>query len=50
MIGPDGKKVLPDIPDDQFEKDLATDPSIKEDEEKGYVISASDEDEPPSSR
>ena len=47
VIGPDGKKVLPDIPDDQFEKDLATDPSIKEDEEKGYVISASDEDDAP---
>ncbi len=47
VIGPDGKKVLPDIPDEQFEQDLATDPTIKEDEEQGYVISASDEDDAP---
>jgi RNA polymerase primary sigma factor len=49
VIGPDGKKVLPDVPDEQFEKDLATDPTLKEeeDESKGFVISqADDTDEP----
>ncbi len=48
VVGPDGKKVLPDIPDEQFEKDVATDPSIKEDEKEGtfVVSSADDTDEP----
>ena len=51
-IGPDGKKVLPDISDDQFEKDVAADPTIKEDEEEAtatssfVVSSADDTDEP----
>jgi len=49
VIGPDGKKVLPDVPDEQFEKDLATDPTLKEeeDESKGFVISAADETDEP---
>ncbi|GAA3812205.1 hypothetical protein GCM10022242_13380 [Nocardioides panacisoli] len=52
VLGPDGKKVLPDIPDDQFEKDVATDPSIKEDEEEAtatssFVVSAADETDEP---
>src|SRR4051812_23398852 len=39
-VGADGKKVLPDISDDQFEKDVATDPSIEEDEkEASFVVS-----------
>ena len=48
VVGPDGKKVLPDIPDEQFEKDVATDPTIKEDEKEGtFVVSdADDTDEP----
>ncbi len=49
VVGPDGKKVLPDVPDEVFEKDLATDPTLKEeeDESKGFVISeADDTDEP----
>jgi RNA polymerase primary sigma factor len=51
VVGPDGKKVLPDISDEQFEVDLATDPSIKEDEKEaeaqGFVVSqADDSDEP----
>ena len=47
VIGPDGKKVLPDVPDAVFEKDLAEDPTLKEDEKKGFVLSSSDErDEP----
>ncbi|WP_370864858.1 RNA polymerase sigma factor [Nocardioides agariphilus] len=50
VIGPDGKKVLPDLPDDLFEKDVAADPSIVEDEKEassGFVVSeADDTDEP----
>ena len=50
-VGPDGKKVLPDLPDEQFEADLAADPTIKEDEKEaeaqGFVVSqADDSDEP----
>jgi RNA polymerase primary sigma factor len=44
VVGPDGKKILPDLPDEQFEKDVATDPSIKEDEkEASFVVSDADE-------
>ena len=40
VVGPDGKKVLPDIPDEQFEKDVKTDPTIKEDEKEAtFVVS-----------
>ncbi len=47
-VGPDGKKLLPDIPDDQFEKDVATDPTIKEDEKSAsFVVSAADETDEP---
>jgi RNA polymerase primary sigma factor len=48
-VGPDGKKVLPDIPDAEFEKDLAEDPTLKEeeDESKGFVISAADDTDEP---
>jgi len=47
VVGPDGKKVLPDVPDAVFEKDLADDPTLREDEKKGFVLSSSDErDEP----
>jgi RNA polymerase primary sigma factor len=48
-VGPDGKKVLPDLSDEQFEKDLATDPSLKEeeDESKGFVVSSADESDEP---
>ncbi len=51
-VGPDGKKVLPDIPDDQFEKDVAADPSIKQDEEEAtatssFVVSAADDTDEP---
>jgi RNA polymerase primary sigma factor len=49
VTGPDGKKVLPDVPDEEFEKDLATDPTLKEDEDesKGFVISAADDTDEP---
>jgi RNA polymerase primary sigma factor len=46
-IGPDGKKILPDIGDEQFEKDVATDPTIVEDEQKAFVVSAADETDEP---
>ncbi|MDP9823435.1 RNA polymerase primary sigma factor [Nocardioides massiliensis] len=48
VIGPDGKKVLPDLPDEQFEKDVAADPTIKEDEKQAsFVVSAADETDEP---
>ncbi len=47
VVGPDGKKVLPDIPDEQFEKDVAVDPSIKEDEKQAFVVSAADDTDEP---
>jgi RNA polymerase primary sigma factor len=44
VVGPDGKKILPDLPDEQFEKDVATDPTLKEDEkEASFVVSDADE-------
>ena len=48
VIGPDGKKVLPDLPDEQFEKDVKADPTIVEDEKSAtfVVSSADDTDEP----
>jgi RNA polymerase primary sigma factor len=48
-VGADGKKVLPDLPDEQFEKDVATDPTLKEeeDESKGFVVSQADETDEP---
>jgi RNA polymerase primary sigma factor len=47
VIGPDGKKILPDLPDEQFEKDVVADPSIKEDEQQAFTVSnADDTDEP----
>jgi len=49
VVGPDGKKVLPDLPDEQFEKDLVSDPTLKEeeDESKSFVVSSSDESDEP---
>jgi RNA polymerase primary sigma factor len=47
-VGPDGKKILPDISDEQFEKDVATDPTIAEDEkEASFVVSAADDTDEP---
>ena len=47
-VGPDGKKVLADVPDEQFEADVANDPTIVEDEkEAAFIVSATDDaDEP----
>jgi RNA polymerase primary sigma factor len=43
-VGPDGKKVLPDIPDEQFEKDVKLDPTIEEDEKQAaFVVSDADD-------
>ena len=47
VIGPDGKKILPDIPDAEFEKDVAKDPTIKEDEKQAFTVSAADETDEP---
>jgi len=48
VIGPDGKKVLPDLPDEQFEKDVVADPTIAEDEkEASFVVSAADDTDEP---
>jgi RNA polymerase primary sigma factor len=44
VIGPDGKKVLPDVPDEQFEKDVVADPTIEEDEKSAtFVVSDADD-------
>ncbi|GAA1449928.1 RNA polymerase sigma factor [Mycobacterium cookii] len=47
VLGADGKKILPDIPDEVFEKDVAKDPSIKEDEKQAFTVSAADETDEP---
>jgi RNA polymerase primary sigma factor len=47
MVDSQGKKILPDIPDEEFEKDLATDPTLKEDEQSSFTISAADESDEP---
>jgi RNA polymerase primary sigma factor len=44
VIGPDGKKILPDVPDEQFEKDVKADPTIEEDEKSAtFVVSDADD-------
>ncbi len=51
VIGPDGKKILPDLPDEQFEKDVKVDPTIVEDEKEAskqsFVVSAADDTDEP---
>ena len=47
VVDAQGKKVLPDIPDEEFEKDVKNDPTLKTDEESGFTLSnADDSDEP----
>jgi RNA polymerase primary sigma factor len=41
------KKVLADIPDEVFEADLANDPTLKEDEQRGFVLSTADDTDEP---
>jgi RNA polymerase primary sigma factor len=48
VIGADGKKILPDVPDEVFEKDVKTDPTIEEDEKSAtFVVSAADDTDEP---
>ncbi len=48
VVGPDGKKILPDVPDEVFEKDVKTDPTIVEDEKSAtFVVSAADDTDEP---
>jgi RNA polymerase primary sigma factor len=42
-VGPDGKKLLPDIDDAEFEKDVVADPTIVEDERQAFVVSDADD-------
>ncbi|MGH3359260.1 MAG: RNA polymerase sigma factor [Nocardioidaceae bacterium] len=46
-VDENGKKVLADIPDEQFEKDLANDPTLKEDEKQGFTLSTTDDTDEP---
>ena len=47
-VGPDGKRVLADVPDEQFEADVKNDPTIKEDEkEASFIVSSADETDEP---
>src|SRR3954447_7636574 len=47
-VGPDGKKVLADVPDEQFEVDVKNDPTIKEDEKEAtFIVSSADETDEP---
>ncbi len=51
VLGADGKKILPDVPDEQFEKDVKADPTIVEDEKEAekasFVVSAADDTDEP---
>ena len=47
LVDAQGNKVLPDISDDEFEKDLKTDPTLKEDERSSFTLSAADESDEP---
>ena len=47
QVDADGKKVLPDISDDEFVKDVASDPSIKEDEKAAFTLSSADDTDEP---
>jgi len=46
-VGPDGKKLLVDVPDEQFEADIVADPTIVEDEKQAFTVSAADETDEP---
>jgi len=46
-VDADGKKVLPDISDDEFVKDVQNDPTLKEDEEAGFTLSSADDTDEP---
>ncbi len=42
-----GKKVLPDISDDEFVKDVANDPTLKQEEEASFTLSSADDTDEP---
>ncbi len=46
-IDAQGNKILEDVPDELFERDLKEDPTLKEDEKKGFTLSAADEGDEP---
>jgi len=46
-VDADGKKVLPDISDEEFVKDVENDPTIKEDEKAAFTLSSADETDEP---
>ena len=47
VVDANDKKTLEDIPDEVFERDLATDPTLKEDENQGFVLSTADDTDEP---
>ncbi len=48
LVDEKGNKILPDVPDEQFEEDVKADPSIKEDEKNAsFIVSQSDETDEP---
>jgi RNA polymerase primary sigma factor len=47
VLGPDGKPLLVDVPDEQFEADVVADPTIVEDEKQAFTVSAADETDEP---
>jgi RNA polymerase primary sigma factor len=47
VVDANDKKTLEDIPDEEFERDLANDPTLKEDEKQGFVLSTADDTDEP---
>jgi RNA polymerase primary sigma factor len=47
VVDANDKKTLDDIPDEVFEHDLANDPTLKEDEKQGFVLSTADDTDEP---
>jgi RNA polymerase primary sigma factor len=47
VVDANDKKTLEDIPDEVFERDLANDPTLKEDERQGFVLSTADDTDEP---
>jgi RNA polymerase primary sigma factor len=47
VVDANEKKTLEDIPDEEFERDLANDPTLKEDEQQGFVLSTADDTDEP---
>jgi RNA polymerase primary sigma factor len=47
VVDANDKKTLDDIPDEVFERDLANDPTLKEDERQGFVLSTADDTDEP---